>query len=106
MRSPGEVRGHHGAFQWRRRRRRRRHCKSRNCIAVFRRAPSWPLVQCLVCLAVWMSFAAHFVSGKIIAAVFPVAAFITLDFKHSAANMHLIPIAILLTGGTGITVSE
>jgi len=53
-----------------------------------------------------MSFAAHYVSGKIIAAVFPVAAFITLDFKHSAANMHLIPIAMLLTGGTGITVSE
>jgi formate/nitrite transporter FocA (FNT family) len=53
-----------------------------------------------------MSFAAHYVSSKIIVVVFPVAAFITLDFKHSATNMHLIPIAILLTGGTGITVSE
>tara|TARA_B110000438_G_scaffold198872_1_gene190383 strand:- start:258 stop:419 length:162 start_codon:yes stop_codon:yes gene_type:complete len=53
-----------------------------------------------------MSFAAHYVSSKIIAVVFPVAAFITLDFQHSAANMHLIPIAMLLTGSTIIMVSE
>ena len=106
MRGPGEVREHHDAFQWRRRRHRRRHCKSRNCIAVLDALLRGLLCNVLVCLAVWMSFATHYVSSKIIAITFPVAAFITLDFKHSAANMQLIPLAMLLTGGTGITVSE
>lgn len=64
------------------------------------------LCNVLVCLAVWTSFASHYVSSKIIAIVFPVAAFIKIYFKHSAANMQLIPLALLLTGGTGITVSE
>jgi formate transporter len=64
------------------------------------------LCNVLVCLAVWMSFAAHSVSGKILAVVFPVAAFVALGFEHSVANMYLIPVAMVLEGGADITVSE
>ncbi len=65
----------------------------------------WRGVLCnvLVCLAVWLSFAAHSVSSKILAIVFPVSAFVALGFEHSIANMYLIPIA-MLTGGSGITI--
>jgi formate/nitrite transporter FocA (FNT family) len=40
----------------------------------------------LVCLAVWLSVAARTVSGKILAMLFPVAAFVVLGFEHSVAN--------------------
>jgi formate/nitrite transporter len=63
------------------------------------------LCNALVCLAVWMSFAAHSVSGKILAVVFPVSAFVALGFEHSIANMYMIPVAMLLDGGGDITVS-
>lgn len=53
------------------------------------------LCNVLVCLAVWLSFAAHSVSGKILAIVFPVAGFVALGFEHSVANMFLLPIGWL-----------
>jgi formate/nitrite transporter len=49
------------------------------------------LANVLVCLAVWLSYAAHTVSGKILAIIFPIAAFVALGFEHSVANMYLIP---------------
>ena len=57
----------------------------------------WRGVLCnvLVCLAVWLCFAAHSVSSKIIAIIFPISAFVALGFEHSIANMYLIPIAML-----------
>ena len=45
----------------------------------------------LVCIAVWMSFAAKTVSGKIIGAFFPVMLFVLCGFEHSVANMYYIP---------------
>lgn len=53
------------------------------------------LCNLLVCLAVWMCFAAHTVSGKVLAIVFPVSAFVAIGFEHSVANMYLIPIGAL-----------
>lgn len=53
------------------------------------------LCNVLVCLAVWMCFAAHSVSGKVAVIIFPITAFVTLGFEHSVANMYLIPIGIL-----------
>jgi formate/nitrite transporter FocA (FNT family) len=35
------------------------------------------------------------VSGKILAIVFPISAFVALGFEHSIANMYLIPIGML-----------
>lgn len=57
------------------------------------------LCNTLVCLAVWLCFAAHDVSSKILAIVFPISAFVALGFEHSIANMYFIPIGMLLTGG-------
>jgi formate/nitrite transporter len=58
------------------------------------------LCNILVCLAVWMCFAAHTVTGKVFAMLFPVSAFVALGFEHSIANMYLIPIAALQPGST------
>ena len=53
------------------------------------------LCNILVCLAVWMCFAAHTVSGKVLAIIFPISAFVALGLEHSVANMYLIPIGAL-----------
>jgi len=53
------------------------------------------LCNVLVCLAVWLCYAAHDVASKILAIVFPISAFVALGFEHSVANMYLIPIGIL-----------
>ena len=53
----------------------------------------------LVCLAVWLCFAAHTVIGKIFAIIFPSSAFVALGFEHSVANMSLIPIGLIAEGG-------
>ena len=52
------------------------------------------LCNALVCLAVWMCFAAHSVSGKILSIIFPITAFVALGFEHSVANMYLIPVGM------------
>jgi formate transporter len=48
----------------------------------------------LVCLAVWMTLAAHTVSGKILAIFFPIMAFVAMGFDHVVANMFFLPAAI------------
>ncbi|MGJ3261114.1 MAG: formate/nitrite transporter family protein [Rhodospirillales bacterium] len=53
------------------------------------------LCNALVCLAVWLCFAAHSVTDKILAIIFPIAAFVALGFEHSVANAYLIPIGYL-----------
>ena len=52
------------------------------------------LCNALVCLAVWLCFSAHTVSGKILAIILPISAFVALGFEHSVANMYLISVAI------------
>ncbi|MDD1611542.1 MAG: formate/nitrite transporter family protein [Methylococcaceae bacterium] len=53
------------------------------------------LCNALVCLAVWLCFACHTVTDKILAIIFPITAFVTLGFEHSVANMYFIPAGIL-----------
>jgi formate/nitrite transporter len=62
------------------------------------------LCNTLVCLAVWLCFAAHGVGSKILAIVLPISAFVALGFEHSVANMYLIPIA-MLAGAEGVGVA-
>ncbi len=62
------------------------------------------LCNALVCLAVWLSFAARRISGKVLAILFPITAFVTLGFEHSVANMYLIPIA-MLQGAEAVTLA-
>lgn len=49
------------------------------------------LCNALVCLAVWLSFAARTATDKILGVLWPVAAFVTLGLEHSVANMFLFP---------------
>ena len=49
----------------------------------------------LVCLAVWVSYAARDVTGKILAVFFIICLFITSGFEHSIANMYYIPAGIM-----------
>lgn len=52
----------------------------------------------LVCLAVWMSYGAKDMVGKLFAVFFPIWLFITSGFEHSVANMYYIPAGIMAKG--------
>jgi formate/nitrite transporter len=52
----------------------------------------------LVCLAVWMAWAADNVGGKIAAIFFPIWLFVTSGFEHSIANMYYIGAGIMASG--------
>lgn len=58
------------------------------------------LCNMLVCLAVWLCFAARSVTDKVLAIVFPITAFVALGFEHSIANLYLLP-AGMLAGAEG-----
>lgn len=60
------------------------------------------LCNALVCLAVWLTFGARNVSGKILAIIWPIAGFVLLGLEHSVANMYLLPQGAL--AGAAITV--
>lgn len=45
----------------------------------------------LVCLAIWLTFAARSVTGKIFAILWPISAFVLLGLEHSVANMYFFP---------------
>lgn len=53
------------------------------------------LCNTLVCLAVWMCFAAHTVTDKVLAIVFPISGFVAMGMEHSVANMFFLPLAWL-----------
>lgn len=70
------------------------------------------LCNILVCLAVWLTFSARTTIDKIVAIIFPIAAFVAAGFEHSIANMYFIPIGLLIkyfdpvyTVSTGIDLS-
>lgn len=48
----------------------------------------------LVTLAVWLSFSAKDITGKILGIWFPIMAFVAIGFQHVVANMFIIPAAI------------
>ena len=56
------------------------------------------LCNALVCLAVWLCLSGRSVTEKILAIVFPIAAFVASGFEHSIANMYFIPMGLLLKG--------
>lgn len=63
------------------------------------------LCNTLVCLAIWLSLAAHTVSGKILAIVFPITAFVALGFEHSVANMYLVPVGFLASQDPNVLIT-
>jgi formate/nitrite transporter len=48
----------------------------------------------LVCLAVWMAFAADDIGGKILAIIFPITGFVAMGFDHVVANMFFLPAGV------------
>lgn len=62
------------------------------------------LCNFLVCIAVWMSFAANSVAGKILAVFFPVMLFVLCGFEHSVANLFYVPAGIF--AGADITIAD
>jgi formate transporter len=54
------------------------------------------LCNALVCLAVWLCQSARSTTDKILAIIWPIAAFVALGFEHCIANMYFIPLGILL----------
>jgi len=77
--------------------------ESKMQIPIFQAFARGILCNALVCLAVWLSFASHSVSGKILAIMFPITAFVALGFEHSIANFYLIPVGIVLGAEGGIS---
>ncbi len=60
------------------------------------------LCNILVCMAVWCSFAADELAGKILALWLPVMLFIIGGFEHCVANMYFIPAGLLTSAVYGI----
>ena len=60
------------------------------------------LCNFLVCIAVWMSFGARTVGGKIAAVFFPIMLFVLCGFEHSVANMFYIPAGMIMGAFNGI----
>ncbi|TAD92370.1 MAG: formate/nitrite transporter family protein [Bacteroidetes bacterium] len=54
------------------------------------------LANWLVCMAVWLGYAAKDVGGKALLLWFPVMGFVVLGMEHSVANMFFIPTSMLL----------
>jgi formate/nitrite transporter len=54
------------------------------------------LCNTLVCLAVWLTYSARSTIDKIMAIIFPIAAFVAASFEHSVANMYFIPIGLFI----------
>ncbi|GAB3386604.1 formate/nitrite transporter family protein [Azotobacter armeniacus] len=56
------------------------------------------LCNALVCLATWLAMAGRSVTDKILAILFPIAAFVALGFEHSIANWFFLPFGLVLDG--------
>lgn len=60
------------------------------------------LCNILVCTAVWMSFAAKRVSGKLLTSFWPVMLFVLCGFEHSVADMYFGVASLLASAEYGI----
>ncbi len=60
------------------------------------------LCNILVCVAVWISFSAEDVAGKIIGLYMPILLFVLSGYEHSVANMYFIPAGMFVSAEYGI----
>jgi formate transporter len=54
------------------------------------------LCNAMVCMAVWLTYSARTVFGRVVAIIFPITGFVAAGFEHCIANMYFIPYAILV----------
>jgi len=59
------------------------------------------LCNALVCIAVWLTLGGHSTTDKILAIIFPIAAFVASGFEHSVANMYFVPLGLLIKADSG-----
>jgi formate transporter len=57
------------------------------------------LCNAMVCMAVWLTYSARTVLGRVAAIIFPIAGFVAAGFEHCVANMYFIPYSILVKAG-------
>ncbi|MEF2073576.1 formate/nitrite transporter family protein [Consotaella aegiceratis] len=55
------------------------------------------LCNVLVCLAVWLTLAGRTVTDRIVAIIFPVAAFVAAGFEHCVANMYYLSFGLFIS---------
>lgn len=76
--------------------------ESKTALTFFNAVSLGVLCNILVCLAVWLTYSAKSVTGKILAIIPPISAFVAAGFEHSVANMYFIPMGIMVKlGGDG-----
>lgn len=63
------------------------------------------LCNILVCIAVWMSFAAKNVSGKLLTSFWPIMVFVLCGFEHSIADMYFGTAALFAAAEYGMEVA-
>jgi len=63
------------------------------------------LCNLLVCIAVWMTFAAKDIVGKVAALFLPIMLFVLAGFEHSIANMFFIPAGLFASGNSAYMAS-
>lgn len=64
------------------------------------------LCNWLVCLAVWMAYAAKDITGKIWGIFFPIMLFVTSSFEHSVANMYYLTAGLLAKADSQIVAAS
>ena len=57
----------------------------------------------LVCIAVWMGFAAKDAGGKVLAIFLPIMIFVICGYEHSVANMYYVPAGLMAMKEYGIS---
>jgi len=62
------------------------------------------LCNTLVCLAIWLTFAARSAAGKILGILWPISAFVLLGLEHSVANMYFFHQGWMV--GSNVTISD
>ena len=62
------------------------------------------LCNTLVCLAIWLTFAARSAASKILGILWPISAFVLLGLEHSVANMYFFHQGWMV--GSNVTISD
>lgn len=57
------------------------------------------MCNALVCLAVWMCFAARTTVDRVVTAILPITAFVAAGFEHCIANIYFIPMGLFIKAG-------
>ena len=57
------------------------------------------MCNALVCLAVWMCYAARTTIDRVVTMVPPIAAFVASGFEHCIANVYFIPFGLFIKAG-------